>query len=240
MKHSGGSTAWVAPAVIAMFLGGCATDSVAGNGERVSERREEVGFVEVDSEGSLDVTVEPGKDFGIRLSLDSNLLPLVRTRVIGGKLRIDTRSPVETILEGPHVVVTMPALQRVDLAGSGKIHVAPFDHEGDVEVALTGSGKVEFLGTTPSLRAELSGSGAVELIGSGDEVTLVLSGSGALDGKNFVARAGALELSGSGNLLATVEETAGVSLSGSGTIDLYGRPVLTSLSRDGSGEVHVR
>jgi hypothetical protein len=90
------------------------------------------------------------------------------------------------------------------------------------------------------VNAAVSGSGDVNLAGKADEVRLDLSGSGVIDAANLPAQSGSVTLAGSGNVRATINGLAGVSLSGSGEVDLYGDVQLEHSSTTGSGAIHVR
>jgi hypothetical protein len=66
---------------------------------------------------------------------------------------------------------------------------------------------------------------------------MVLSGSGSLRGQHLEAESGAIELSGSGDVSATVRDSVRVSLSGSGQIDLYGGAAVDHYLNTGSGDI---
>jgi hypothetical protein len=70
-----------------LALAGC-YPSVRGNGQPALETRPLEGFVDVESSGAFDVRLEHGETYSVAVAIDSNLLPLLETRVIGGTLRI--------------------------------------------------------------------------------------------------------------------------------------------------------
>lgn len=213
--------------------------SVHGNGQPALEIRAIEGFAGVDSKGSLDVRVEQGDVFSVTVNIDSNLQPLVETRVVGSTLVISSSHHLETRLPGPHVSVKMPTVAGVSLSGSGHVAVLAIHESHPVLLRLSGSGNVDFDGTAPSVDVDLDGSGDVNLAGSTDHFSADLDGSGAIDAANFPARRGSVGLAGSGNVRATINGPASVSLSGSGEIDLYGEVVLEHSSKSGSGAIRV-
>ena len=213
--------------------------SVRGNGEPALEIRSIDGFLDVDSKGSLDVRVEQSDTFSIVVNIDSNLLPLVETRVVGSTLLISSTQHLSTHLPGPHVSIKMPRMAGAYLSGSGRVAVTSVHESSPVALRLSGSGALDFAGTAPAVNVDVSGSGDVSLAGSTDRLTADLAGSGAIDAASLPAGAGSIALSGSGNVRATINGPADVSLSGSGDIDLYGDVVLQRSSKSGSGAIRV-
>jgi hypothetical protein len=216
----------------------CACSSaVHGNGRPTSEERELSGFDAVESASSFDVKVERGDTFAVHVHVDSNIAPLLRTRVAGGTLIIGSDEQVTDLVPGPHVTVTMPHLTKATLSGSGLFTAAGFQENDPVALDLSGSGNLDFQGSAPTVEASLDGSGEINLAGSSDQVSLALDGSGSIDARALPARFGSVGLAGSGQVLATVAERVDVSLSGSGKIDLFGGAALQHVSKRGSGDI---
>ena len=223
---------------LVLSLTGCET-WVDGNGTPATETRPLDGFSSVDSKGDFDVRVEQGDSFQVAINIDSNLMPLVETRVTGSILEITSDHHLETNLPGPHVTVRMPEVSAAELSGSGRLTVRSVQPTHPIALQLSGSGTVDFDGTATVVNVEVSGSGEVNLAGKADEVTLDLSGSGVIDAANLLAQSGSVTLAGSGNVRASINGPADVSLSGSGEVDLYGDVRLEQSSKTGSGAIRV-
>lgn len=219
-------------------LSGC-PDELDGNGIRARETRELDRFSVVESRGSLDVEVMQDDAYSALISIDSNLMDRVRTRVEGDRLVIDVRRGIGDTLPGPHVRLTVPRLHGAILSGSGSVVVSDFDQDGPILLSLSGSGGILFSGSAPEVEADLSGSGDITLAGAAEHVVLDLSGSGTIDAEELEAHTGDIALRGSGGVRATIRETARVALDGSGAIDLFGEPEV-EVSKSGSGDVNVR
>ena len=203
---------------VALLAGAC-EDALYGNGERATETRPVADFTRVESAGSVDVRIEQGEAFGVIVSVDSNVLPELRTRVVGETLVIDSQRDFEDLVPGPHVFVTLPALRAASLSGSGDLL---------------------FDGAASDTTVRLSGSGNVALRGSSDWLDLKLDGSGDINAAEWRAANGRLKLSGSGSIRASLSSSVEVDLDGSGDVYLYGEPDILRLSIDGSGELHQR
>jgi hypothetical protein len=229
---------WFSGLVTALIVCGC-DDVVQGNGQRVTEERPLADFTRVDSATSVDVAIDQGDAFSVTLSVDSNVLPELRTRVVDGELQIDSPKDLQDLVVGPHVHVTLPGLSVASLSGSGDMRVRASESSPSLALSLSGSGRIAFDGTEPEINVRLSGSGLVALTGSAEHVDLRLDGSGDIDAEALEAADGRLDLSGSGSVRANLSETAEVDLSGSGDVYLFGGAEVTRLSIDGSGSLHT-
>ncbi len=145
----------------------------------------------------------------------------------------------------------------IELQGSG-------DFEGDLdvkdlEVTIHGSGDAEVSGVNNTLEVEQHGSGDFEgdnlhlgkayfsIHGSGDAevsgtaamMTLTQSGSGDFDGRSFEVKAAKIKKSSSGEADVFITETVDAKLSGSGDLNIKGKPVFTNFSASGSGDIRT-
>lgn len=236
MTNSFGLFGLMGSLTLSLSLAGC-HPGVDGNGERVDEVRETATFTRVRSNCELDVQLVQGEQPSLTVSLDSNLQDLVETRVVNGTLIIDLEDNVGEIVDGPHVLITVPELTAAKLDGSGRMTLAFDEPELPLDLFLSGSGDLRFSGKTAAIGAYLSGSGDLRLEGETSDADLKLSGSGAIHGKGLTASSASIALSGSGDISATVQDSASVSLSGSGQIDLFGTASVDVSRTTGSGDI---
>ncbi len=83
----------------------------------------------------------------------------------------------------------------------------------------------------------LQGAGYVTLTGKGKSLKAHMGGLGGLDAQKFDADSVDLELSGLGNAALTARHNATLSVSGLGSVTVYGKPLNRSVSVDGLGKV---
>jgi Putative auto-transporter adhesin, head GIN domain len=216
---------------------GCGNRGIDGNGNRVDEQRETPAFSRVRSDCDLDVQVVQGDHQSLTVSIDSNLQDIVKTRVDGDTLFVDVREDIDQSVDGPHVLLSVPGLSAAKLAGAGSMTLVLDEPESPLDLYLSGSGSMRFDGATAALGAFLSGSGDIRLSGETSDIALTLSGSGSIRGRDLAASSGAIELSGSGDVSATIQDSASVSLSGSGQIDLFGGAQVDERRNTGSGDI---
>jgi len=237
-SRSGKASPLLLLAACALTLAAC-IQGTDGNGERSTELRAVGAFSRVESRGSLNVQIDQGPAFTATVSIDSNLQRQVETRVAGSALVIDVDGAIGDTVAGPHVLVTLPVLERAAITGSGRLATSDFQQDQPVALDLAGSGDIVFTGTVPSVEAHLGGSGDVRVSGAATSIDLSLDGSGTIDAAGCHATDAAVSLSGSGRVATTATATARVRLSGSGDVDVYGGATITSLSISGSGDVHT-
>lgn len=233
--------------------------SVRHEGRMVSEETRtvtrEVRAVELS--GPIDLTLHYGAQPALVVRGEERLLANIETAQEGRVLQIGTRGIVLRHRQPIRVELTLPALDRVGVDGSGKTEVNGFTGER-IELELNGSGSLEFNGRYRDARAVVQGSGELtldagngdrvegELMGSGEmtlagaarSVKLQSSGSGMLDARRLRADRVEVRQTGSGNTSVTANETVAAAVSGSGDVDVYGNPSQRTISRTGSGDVH--
>ncbi len=208
---------------------------VKGSGPTMTETRSVRDFHALDLDLAGDVEVRVG-DYNVEVTAQQNILPLLKTVLENGRLRIFFDENV-SYTENLKIVVTAPAFDGFSLGGSGEILVvSPL--EGDrMVVDIGGSGNVILpQGNFNSLRCSISGSGEIELGGKANNAQVDVSGSGEVHAKNMEFNSLDAHISGSGSVSANVIQTLKAHVSGSGDVRYLGSPNLeTHVS--GSGEV---
>src|SRR5579883_618754 len=90
-----------------------------GSGKRTSETRTVPDFHQVSLHGSGTLNITVGAPQKLTLELDDNLLPIITTEVKHGTLLIRHKESYSS-KEGLKATITLPALDKVEVAGSGK------------------------------------------------------------------------------------------------------------------------
>lgn len=122
-------------------------------------------------------------------------------------------------------------------SGSGTIEAAVVNQPLDVTIHHSSSGRIrsEVLDGL-DLEGILSGSGRIDLMGSVDEAEFSLSSSGRIDALDLMARDVRATTSGSGKIYVYATETLEATITGSGDIIYRGDPTI-SYRITGSGDV---
>jgi hypothetical protein len=222
-------------ALALLLLPGC-VEIVDGNGVLQEEARDARDFDKVNARGGLDVAISEG-DFSVTVRIDENLLSQVRTSVDDDTLSISVDANLRELLPGPHVVVSMPALEDAETTGEGAMTVSEFDAEGPMSLELTGEGSLTWSGRATDLDVVLAGSGDVSIEGTAESAELFLRGSGSLDARDLVADEANIELDGPGELSVTVNGLVNARAANGGSIDLFGRVRAGTLEETSGGTI---
>lgn len=131
------------------------------------------------------------------------------------------------------VRVSMPAPQKLAVAGSGRMTVAKLARDGEVSIA--GSGRAELAKVDGGkLAVSIAGSGRLMVDGRAEELELSIAGSGSCDAEGLVAGKAAVHIAGSGDAIFTCNGEVTAHLMGSGNVIVRGSARCT-VSAIGSG-----
>ena len=226
---------------------------IEGNYDVAVETRYLNPFNRVYNEGSFDVYIIPDTVYYVVIEAESNLISRIATIVKGSNLEVTTNDNLQNHYP-MKVYIHTPDIHGVFLSGSGLIDATdistPF-----LEIALSGSGYVNFVGEAETLyvsisgsgdgvidavseeiEAKISGSGELQMFGSANKGTYFISGSGEIRAYDLVLQECYADISGSGDMFISVEDYLDVTISGSGSVYYLGDPVIdTHIS--GSGNV---
>ena len=194
------------------------TNRVIGSGKVASEVRNLPEFTSVELAGSADVNILLSDTQSVNVQADDNILPLIETKVVNGRLVIGTK-PFTNITTSNGIVVTvaMKSLQGVTLTGSGNVSVG----------AMSG----------PDLTIALPGSGDITVEGKADHVAITLAGSGNVMCNALKAHKADVTLLGSGTVTLFADQSLIANLAGSGTIRYEGNPPQVTKNITGSGAI---
>jgi hypothetical protein len=129
---------------------------VEGNYDVQTETRDLPSFERVINEGPFDVYIIQDGLSEVGIEAESNLIPLIRTRIEGSALVIDTKDDLRNNYPMKLYVHT-DDLTEVKLSGSGLMHAENIV-TGDFETSLSGSGDIFISGSANDVQASISGS----------------------------------------------------------------------------------
>ena len=97
---------------------------VKGSGVSKSESRDAQDFQEIELEGVGTVNVNVGKEFGVEITTDDNLLELIETTVEAGVLTIRTKESINPTSDLIYEI-SMPTLGKIEVSGAATIDFPP-------------------------------------------------------------------------------------------------------------------
>lgn len=184
-----------------------------------------------------DVYLSQGSPQKLVLEGDADILEKITTEVENGLLRIKfitpnvrTRSPIK-------IWITTSEINGLYLSGSGSINAETAIQSDEMELKVSGSGKINIEELTcDEVDAAISGSGDINLGGSADEMGIAISGSGSCAADQFRVEEAGIRISGSGSCKINATKDLEAAISGSGSVYYVGNPTINA-SVSGSGKV---
>jgi hypothetical protein len=196
---------------------------VRGSGNLRTETRDVPAFDAIAVGAGIRVNVSIGPRKPIRIEADEDVLPLIRTKVSDGVLKIefDTEESIST----PHeVTVTLQTPELHGVMASGGAYVrGELTRGAAAELDASGGGEVHVRGVdADELRIAGSGGGVVEVHGRAAKAKIELSGGSQVIGADLSIRD--LHIHGSGGCEADLRVSGKVrgSLSGGSELHLKG------------------
>jgi hypothetical protein len=210
-----------------------------GNGIYSEEQVSIDNFESIKIESSIDVELVPDTANFAIISGDDNLIDLVSTRVIGNKLSIDYREDINCVRPTQKTVMELhyTNLNEIIIDGSGDVFGLDSIINDRLDIKINGSGNIQLEANIQSLLIEIDGSGDVEIDGKGNSGFVLIEGSGNVDLYDYEMRELGIEINGSGDTRAFVQDQLQVWINGSGNVWYRGEAGLIIEERDGSGDV---
>jgi hypothetical protein len=199
----------------------------------MTEVRELSAFHSLDLRSFGRVVLQSGEQQKVEVEAEEDLLERVRTEVRDGVLLIGLRWWLGALLRVPElsevrVRLTMPQLRSVRLSGAGQVRGEGTLPAEDLELRLSGAGRLALELKARRVDARLSGAGAVELSGTAEELEVRLSGAGAVRAERLQVRRARIRASGAGECRVHASEELEVEMSGAGSVRYLGKPRIES------------
>lgn len=209
---------------------------IKGEGPVKTETRAASDFHAIESSIAGDVEVSISDNYFVEVQAQENLLPLLKTEVEDGTLKIYFSESV-SYNETLKIRVSAPAFDHFSLGGSGVMRVLGPIRSEKMKMEVAGSGDIvikeaEF----GSASASIAGSGSIELGGKSGSLRTEIAGSGDVEAKQMSVNDLDVAISGSGSVSCDVVQNLKASIAGSGDVYYSGQPTVeTNVS--GSGTV---
>ena len=162
--------------VVGAMAAGCSlTTGTSGDGPTSTESRTTDAFSRVETGFGIGVTVTIGPAQSVEVHAQSNILPIISTKVEGGTLHIDATQEFSTT-EAVEVVVVTPTLDGISLGGGSQGRVTGLAADA-LDISLTGGSGLTATGSASDVMLGSSGGSEAHLFDlSADTVSLELSG----------------------------------------------------------------
>ncbi len=209
---------------------------VSGTGPVKTETRQITGFHAIDLNVAANVEVNISETFHVEIEAQENILPLLKTEVADGVLRIYFEDNV-SYSKDLKIRVSGPSFDAFTVSGSGDLRtIAPIRAE-KMGLTVAGSGNIYLQnGDFGSIYTSISGSGGIELSGKTGSMKSEIAGSGDVNAKSFTANELEASIAGSGSVTCDVTSVLKAEIAGSGDVYYSGSPAVNA-DVNGSGKV---
>ncbi len=181
------------------------------------------------------VTITPGEDFAIALQGTAAAKARVRFVLEDGALFVlrDCSLVAEDAQDGDDdeadagdpgfatVSITMPAAEKLTIAGSGRITTKAL--ADNAAVVIAGSGRIEASAlASQRLEVTIAGSGCFSAGGTAQRLEISVAGSGMADMAGLSVEKADVDIAGSGNVTFASDGKVNANIMGSGTVTVRG------------------
>lgn len=226
--------------MVLLHLSSCSWRTIKGNGNVVTQTRNESDFQNVKSAGSFNLYVLQGSAFSVRISAEENLQQYILTERRGNTLVIKVRKGVSLRpRDEMKVYVTAPVYKIVSIAGSGDVTAPNILRSSEKMVfEITGSGNIRMADVdAPEIQVKIAGSGNVELAGQTRQAVYRIAGGGNIRADKLLAENAAVQIAGSGNVWVYASTLLDVHIAGGGDVYYYGAPETIKQQIAGAGRI---
>lgn len=192
---------------------------VRGSGVTASEKRSVDGFTGVDVGGIYQVELVAQKDFSVEVEGDDNIVPLVKTYVSGGVLRIEGEKRFNS--QNPIIVrVSAPTIESIDASGACKVSAADLKSQ--------------------KLSIDTSGASEIKLSGEAASLTIDVSGASSVNAEDLRAESASVDASGASSVSVFATGRLVADASGASKINYSGNPANVEKKATGASRVSQR
>ena len=211
---------------------------IKGNGKIETKSFPESDFNAVCIKGGWTADIRYSETFSIQIETDENIFPDLDISVAGTTLNIGFKSGYSISPTQCKVSITMPALIKLQTAGSLTAIISSFNMAKDsMSIDIAGSGNITARDiTVNTLKVDVSGSADFSATGKAENMIADISGSGDIKTTDFETEKADISISGSGSAKVWVTRHLKADIGASGSIRYKGNPVIETKS-SGSGRI---
>ena len=198
-------------------------------------------FDEIHMGTSGEVYLKQGSETEVILEAPERRKDNLEIEVKGGKLYIGNKSGANwrNRNNGGDLVVyvTIKDIRALKVSSAGRVFGRGVLKADEMDLAVSGSGRIEVELEADELESSISGSGRIELGGKCNYNDVNISGSGRLLAEGLVSEVYYISISGSGNCRINVSKKMEARVSGSGRVYYKGNPDKVDSRVSGSGGI---
>lgn len=131
-----------------------------GSGKREVQKREIGPFTSISTEGAFNIEVVCGKDVGVEVEGDDNVLPLVSSEVRNNVLHLSNTKSY-SVDEPIKFKISVPNLEAISADGAGKIQITGVNND-KIQISSDGAPMITVAGTTKMVGVDSNGAAKID------------------------------------------------------------------------------
>ncbi len=216
-----------------MFIGG-----IDGNGNVKKETRKISTFDAISVGGAFNVILTQGDTESQIVEADENLLPIIKTRVSGGTLRVTTEENIRNS-KALNLYISFREIDKLDISGACNLECTNALTFSNLKLEASGASEIDLDLTTELLLCDFSGASEINLAGKVRECEFEVSGASEIDAYDLIAEEIELRASGASEAKLHATKSLRIRASGASSVRYMGDPNVDS-NVSGAGSVKKR
>ena len=240
---------------ILIATAGCAV--ITGSGNLETREFSNTDFTRLEIGYAFEAEIHQDDIFMVKITLDDNLYQYLNISQSGDTLKITMKPGYVFAKVTQRAVITLPALERLELSGASQADVSGFVSQDsldfeisgasqmevsdvsspDISIQLSGASQADGSLTMTNGDFELSGASTLSIEGSARDVSVDASGASRADLSDFPVTNARIDLSGASNSTVNASGELNADLSGASTLHYIGNPTLGDISTSGASTI---
>jgi hypothetical protein len=221
---------------VIILLASCSVLGERGNGNVVKQERKVSSFNAIEVSGAFDVYLSQGSAQSVIVEADENLMPLIRTEVVGSTLKIDNKKPIHDS-KSLKVYITVTDLTKIELSGAVDLQTQNKLTLTGLEIEISGATDATLDLAVQKLEVSSSGGSKLKFSGMANKVDMDVSGAVDIHAFDLLAEIVSLSISGAGDAEINVTKELYADISGAGTVRYKGEPAKVDSNVSGAGSI---
>ena len=207
-----------------------------GSGNVITEERDISGFDSISIGSSMNLIIEQTGSETLKIEAEDNIIPLVKTSVIGKELVIKLAPGIFSFfsIKPINCYVTVKDLKGLKVSSSSSANCKELTTD-KLDINVSSSGRANLVVHANELDADLSSSAVLKISGDAVKQNIKVSSSGNYEAENLLSKECTVRVSSSGSATVNVSDLLNVNISSSGQVNYTGKPEIhQEISSSGS------
>jgi hypothetical protein len=228
--------------LVSLLLASCKWDinfgeGKKGNGNVVAETREIVeDFKAIDAAEGLDVYITQGKEFGIEVKADENIIEFINTEIKQGTLYINTEERIGRA-KSKKVLVTLPEIVAIDASSGSDVFGQNVLEADKLDISSSSGADVRIEVNTQSLTCDASSGADIDVSGKTINMRANASSGADIDARDLMAENCIADASSGADISVNATKELTASASSGGDVRYSGNPEIVNKSKSSAGNV---